>query len=394
MPTPHLARLIASAVCLLAAPLVRADDPAERERLLAEARDGNRQALAAIRTLSLDFDLQVIKGDTELPIERSDVFAPAGRGLYRQSETTYRLLSARGIDKLISDMVARNGRAFGVTKPGVNSAWSFFSGTAPIKERLWIWEYLLLSHPAPSGESSFAFDTLLGERYAVSAVERTEDSVRVQLTHPAGKLDLHFSPKHNWMVRKRVWDSKVLQLRYQAEVTEFAEPRPGVYLPRTVAYRTSGNGELQELRQLNVTNIVVNQPIPPEQLQIPELTEMIFGSNPYSSGYTDLNWVPGSEPRRSPLESYQVDADGYVIPRPRPKPEPPPRQVIPYGINDFPVAGMVSQNPDPPERQLAPWWVWGIVSSLGVVVIAAGLEIQRLRKQVRALAPPGSPPTR
>jgi hypothetical protein len=382
VPAPHLIRFLACATVLVFLPHLRADDSADRQRLLAEARDGNRKAIEAIRTISLDFDVQVIRADVVSRSDQIDLFAPAGRGLYRQSETTYRLLSTRGIDKYTSDLVARNGRAFGVSKHGVNAVWNFFSGPGPVKERLWIREYLLLSHPAPSGKDTFAFNELLGEPYTVSTVERAGDVVRVELTHPAGRLELHFSPKHNWLVRKRVWAPTMIELRYQAEVTEFAESQPGMYFPLTVEHRTSTNDETRERRRLNVASLIVNKPIPPEQFQIPDLTEMVFGGQ-----FHDV-LVPGTEPVRYSDRAFRSDANGYPIPEPKPVEMPMPTG--PATLRPLPNPGMPDGSRIPPERPLAPWWVWGIVASLGVVVVSAGLEILRLRKLVRGGPPDGT----
>lgn len=359
------------AVALLGA-IARAADPDESQRLLAEARDSNRKAVGALRTLSASFDVK----RTKMPSsgESLEPDAAVGPGLFRRSADGYRLRTTRG-DGFVSDVIGRYGRGQSLGQGGPLREPEFSVGSAEHEHGLWIWNALLFSHPGPNPIERFPFHGLLNEPHMLLAVERDGVDTRVCLTHPGGQLDLWFSTARGGLVRKRVWRPARSELTHEVEVTAFIEPESGVAVPSAVEQRIVRSGVAIEVRQLILADVQVNRPLPADSLRIAGLTELTFSA-------PDLSSPLVGQPTRT--IQYKVDADGYrneVISE---------RPVSPSGVVLRPIGGGLNTAIVDPqaEKPLAPWWVWGGLVSLGIVVVAGVFEIANLRRQLRLTAKP------
>lgn len=354
------------AVALLGA-IARAADPGESERLLAETRDANRKAIEAIRTLSVSFDVKRIKVLSSGEILDPD--AAVGPGLFRRSADGYRLRTSRG-DGFVGESVGRFGRGQSLGRGGPLPEPEFTVGPAEHEQRLWIWYDLLVSHPGPNPVERFPFHGLLNEPHKLLGVVRDEADTRVSLSHAGGQLDLWFAPGHGGLVRKRVWRPVRSELAYEWAVAAFIEPERGVFLPSAVEHRIIRNGVAVEVRQLNLADVQVNRPLPANSFRIPDLTELTFTA-------LDLSMPLVGQPTRT--IQYKVDADGYrkevVAERPTPS-----AGVVLRPIGGGPNTAIVDPQT---EKPLAPWWVWGGLVSLGIVVAAGLFEIVNLRRQLR-----------
>jgi len=225
----------------------------------------------------------------------------------------------------------------------------------------------MFGHTARDTFPSVPFHQLLEQPHTLHAVERlpapngdTPGEVRVEVSHAEGRYEFWFSPKHNHLIRKRVWlPAEEPHHRFEGEVTHFAEPNPGQFFPETVEYRVFEKGELKMQRKLTLTDLQVNRPIPNEVFRLPGVDGMVCKD-------TTRN------------RSFKVNADGYRV-----------GEATPNEANPNRFRGPIQPVPPSAEQSdtILPWWAWAVGASLLLCLIAAVMEIRRLRTP----SPPAPP---
>lgn len=361
--------LSALTVCASLLPASPAADPGDGAKLLADLTARHREALEAIRTVSFAFERAELKVEP-LTFRPPDVVSvPAGgipnyeTGPGRYWQTPERWRSSAGwsdgttVDEVYRHhtlLIRRSAPSHDPARPTELTRENVTPWARNGRDRL---AALLFGHTARDTFAAIPFHHLLEQPHKLLAVERLPDGdVRVELSHSDGRYEFWFSPKYNHLIRKRVsYPADEPDHRHEVEVTHFSEPNRGQFFPTTVEYRSFEKGELKQHGRMTLSEVLVNRPIANEVFRIP-----------------DIAWMVCKDLTRQ--RSYQVDAEGYrvgavlgadqesgrgMIAPPRPTPAMPPAAAE----SDGPV----------------PWWVWAVIASLVLCLVAAVMEIHRLR---------------
>ena len=289
-----------------------------REQLLATARDGNRAAIASIRTLQCRYERVPWAGTTPEQANRL-IFLTVAPGRFWQSGDAYRLFEPYADDSRTRDYVVRDGQvlvrrlSFAADRPprpvlGLEQAGPGLGAGGEM------WQYLLFSHAGsipPPGAGFYTLDEILRRPHDLHEVERLPSGeIRLRLSH-RGALWQEFwcDPKANHLVRKVVWSpAGDPALRWEYEVIEFAEPAAGVFVPTTVEARCLIAGNREAVIRTVLSDVRVNEPLAADALRL--------------SGIAGMECVDGIRQVR-----YVVDADGNQegdeFP---PEPLPPPQR--------------------------------------------------------------------
>ncbi len=229
------------------------------------------------------------------------------------------------------------------------------------KDSLHIGEYagLMLLHPARE-EGQHEFHKLFLQPHRLIAVERIAaaadgqvELIRVELSHDSNHFEFWFSPKHNYLMTKRV-DHPMIEPnhRYEQEVLEFAEPNPGQFFPSKIEWRRYDRSGLKRQGSKELTQIRLNQPIPAEEFRIPGIDGELC-----HDGYREVR--------------YRIDADGFRVGPATPLNPP---QLLPKNPNPVPPAPIEDAN-----EGMNKFLIWSSIGILALLLCAAVLEIRRLR---------------
>lgn len=335
-----------------------ADTP---EQLLATARDGNRAAIASLRTMECAYARSLL----DTPPERANrkyFFLHSGR--FWRSGSTYRLFeSHENFDDFDREYIWRDGRMLILRTPrrqfpGVNASLSWVTPGPVDGTGGDMWQYLLFSHWGRERASFFTFEEITNQAHKLRAAERLPSKeLRIELQHDgAQRQEFWFDPKVNYLVRRCVWvpvsDDTI---RWEHEVTEFAEPAPGVFVPTTIDVHCFEGGKRMAGARMRITNLKVNRALPAGALRLPNIAGM---------DCIDLDRNV----------KFRVDADGK-----RTGAESPANVVFGApNATDASGAGAPPQ-PPPPSREPMGWWVWALIGSGALVVAGVALGVKRRR---------------
>lgn len=339
-------------------------DPDDRTRLLEVVRDRHREALDSVRTVSFAFEWAGLKSEPLHPSREGEVAvigvgsSETGPGRYWQTPDRWRS-TALWSDGFTLDELYRHHVVLTLRTPpdGVRTEL-----TQLTREDATPWTrngadrggWLLFRHMARDTFASVPFHDLLEQPHTLHAVERlpTTDEVRVELSDPDGRYEFWFSPKHNHLIRKRVWHPTAEpQHRHEVEVTQFVEPNRGQFFPTTVESRSFDKERLKQHTRLTLTELQVNRPIPNDVFRLPNIAGMVCRDRAHN-------------------QSFRVDADGYRVG------EFIPDEVKPNRPREFPAPGVPpSEQPD----TILPWWAWAVIGVLLLCLTAAVMEIRRLK---------------
>lgn len=360
-----MTRLLAALLCMNVLVAARADDTST---LLADVTARHRDAVAAIQTVSFAFERAELKAEPlafpAAPVSLGVGVASTETGPGRYWQTPERWRSSAGwSDGTTLDEVYRHHTLLSRrSRPNVDVT---ASPTGELtREHVTPWSRngrdrlsgLLLGHTARDTFAAVPFHHLLEQPHKLLAVERLPgDDVRVELSHSDGRYEFWFSAKHGHLIRRRVWQpADDPDHRYEVEVTRFAEPNRGQFFPLVVENRTFEKGAFKSHDRLTLSEVEVNRPIPNEVFRIP-----------------DIAWTVCKDLTRQ--RSYQVDADGYRL-----------GGVLGVDLEGVRAGGTPRSTtpvaPAPGESDAPlPWWVWAVIASLTLCLIAAVMEIHRLR---------------
>ena len=337
--------LVAAACC----PSVRAGD-----ELLAVTRAGHRAAVGSIRTLSAAFVYEATAPKA----------AVVTWGRYWRSPDAVRIQEGKE-GEFTSDHLVKGGEVRQVAR-----GWSkanpvrYLAARRPGTEMLGladVWVGMQLAVIGPAAEP-MGFDRLL--EVATRPPRATRETmggrpcVRVDVgwvTFGGSPTDvaIWFDIGHNYLVRKTVWtDPKDGQQSLVAEVTEFAEPIPGVVVP-VKCHRLQPPGVAGDVTDtvMSLSDLRVNQDIPARVFELPAIpanttvSDQIKGSR-YPA---DSNWNPIGP--STPYSRYKVAA-------------PAPEMV---------ETGHSSASQSEPESAAR----WVIYASVAVLVVAIGYWVVR-----------------
>lgn len=343
---------------LLTPPILGGED---RAQLVATARDGNRAAIRSIATLRCKYERRPWANTTlEQAKGYFHLFSP---GRFWQAGDVYRQLNPRP-DGTTLDCIARNGRGLFLHKggplPHPKLAITTLSPVDGVGRDMWEW--LLFSHWGwvHPGASFYPFYDILDHSHVIRTAERLpppDNTIHIDLTHAAGRLEFWFDPKVNYLIRKSVWiHAENKTMRWEHEVVEFLEGAPGVFVPIIIEHRCFVKETLQAVLRTILSDVEVNKPLDKDALRLPG--------------------IEGMECIDTDREvKYKVDADGKPVGPESPLPV--YRVSPPSHSGGSPISGSSRQ----PSRPPTPGWVWILIFSAIVLVGALIMAIDRRRKQ-------------
>lgn len=368
MPTSSVISVVLAVVFLVAQQVRDDGEPRNAAwELLTVAQEANRKNIEAIRTLTFKLESvsEMVKeeGPPTDPSPVSRDSPPTSGGAVQSNQRPELYWQVGGeyrhqylmTDGITVDELVRHGRKLGSTR---------VDGQPPHSlDRNWVrTRYgnpmlnLLFIHDGPDFLDTVTLDDLIAIPSSNRVAIVQDGEVYLSQSFEDVHYEFWFTPKHNYLIRKRII-SRIRPEVYstECEVLKYQACEGGVLFPTIVRTKSSRNGHPDGRGQVTVRDLLVNKPLSHDAMQLPDI-----------QGLVCRDWTN--------MTKYRVDAFGYRVGLASECDGPTPAKV-------FLEPADPSKTLEPPP--LAPWWVWGIVASLGVVVLAAGMEIQRLRKLVR-----------
>ena len=361
----------------------------EPNAVLEEVRDRHRAALESIRTVTYSYQWQTLKSEPfrhkiafSHPIGlgggKSGVEVPVGepdQTRYWQSPDVRRSRSLWS-DGSTVDEVLRFGRVLRVRAPKPTDPDSRMEITLETQNVARLWDSGILFEHLDQDYHYTRFHDLLQQPHQLRRVERlpvTPDGkagdICVELEHDVGVYEFWVSPRHNYLIRKRIEYPAIFSqhvnndpadpFRYHSEEeVEFVEPNPGQFYPARIDFRSFEGRELRNHSRRTLSDVQLNRPIPAEAFRIPGI---------------DGGWCEDL----SAKAGFHVNADGYRIGKPQPNPVAadgvqPPRPTRTPPVSEEPVS----------------LWVWLAIAFLAFCLCAALFEIRQLRTELKKKVAP------
>jgi hypothetical protein len=330
---------IVSVLALAAGPgqALHADDSAE---LLSPVITAHRAARESIRTLYAQFKIERVKPNP----------AVLGTGTYLRSPDGVRI-SVGTEGKSIDDTLVKSGETRVVHRTWAPDKKIQFtarldSGSEMLGLRD-IWQRLLLSTYGSDRQIvplERFIESATGPVRASKSREGNGEIIAVTFTIGTGQQEqevrLEFDSRVNYLVRKMVisapGESNV------AEITEFREAQPGVFVPLQCRVRTYEVTELKDDHIISISNVVVNAPVQADRLTLPAI--------PSGTVVTD----------RIHNTKYPVDGDWNRIGPVTPSP------IAPVAPSSLPTGGFTAQSTSEPTATSH----WIVYASAGVLLVA------------------------
>jgi hypothetical protein len=285
--------LVAAISILLDMSETRADEGAD---LLTLVKIGHNAARESISTFSADFQYE----------QTQPKQAVIAHGKYWRSLDVVRIREGEeGV--ATSDYLVKGGETRQVGRSWAGKQIRYTAGRRSSAETLGlsdVWMGMLITIVGPNGQP-LSIDQLFDSAKAIpSATRETEDGnkcVRVELHFDRAdgvetNLVLWHDIGHNYLIRKASWTYPTLKgERDVAEVLEFAEPTPGVYVPVKCRRRGLRGSTIVDEWILTLTEVQVNSTIPANQLRLPAipsgtmLRDMVKGTRyPIDSSWNQI----------------------------------------------------------------------------------------------------------
>jgi hypothetical protein len=328
----------------------RAEDP-----LLNEVKAGHRAARQAIRTFSA-----TVTFTTELP-----ALGNVGGGRYRRvGDTVHIQVGKEGV--WTADNLVKGGEIRGVDR----AKWSagrpqlFGASRRPATDFLSgcdVWREMMLELAGPDG-GQLPYDRVLEVARVSAASRRRKDGreyviVPLAFTSSRGQ-ESRAVPWHdvgcNYLIRKLEASYPGTETSGIVTVTEFAEPRPGVFFPVRCTREDLRDGKLRAVRVTSLTDVRVNEPIPPDSLSLPAIPSgtILYDTIDGTKGKVGADWRPIG-PRRKAI--------GTLLTSP-----------------SAPAGGSAWEAPSSSEPD-SPWWWVAALSGGGLALSLGYLLVRRLR---------------
>lgn len=165
-----------------------------------------------------------------------------------------------------------------------------------------VWSIMEIEHTGPSGERC-DFDRFLEFAIEPPQVRREEIDGReciqlklstISTTGRKHHITFWHDVSHNYLIWKRVFAPDKEPVKIETEILEFLEPSPGVFVPVKCRQQSFRNGERTYLRELTLSDVQVNNPLPKSTLELPSLPRgTILDDHIQRTSYPiDANWLP------------------------------------------------------------------------------------------------------
>jgi hypothetical protein len=139
-----------------------------------------------------------------------------------------------------------------------------------------VWSQMLMQFHAAGQSRSRSLDEVLANALAPPQVTRVHENGQEYVEIDAiiarnGGTDAHmqllFDPRVNYLVKREVLGPRS-RTRAVFEVQDFSEPFPGVFMPVAASARTITDGREDSRLEIKLSNIRINQPVPPERFDL------------------------------------------------------------------------------------------------------------------------------
>ena len=342
---------LATVVAVLS--LSRPAESAGPEVLAQQMADGNRAAIAAVRSLACRSSHEVV---SESRPGQAAKWLYLVSSQYWRSPDRFRVRTPRPTPRdFVRDRLIRDGKCW------VLNSYSTSGGThalLSVEPDLFtpdgdVWEHALFHHWGGLAVRKFSYADLLAKASRVHAADRVTDSgrelIHVRLAAHGDEYEFWFDPAVNYLIRKHshiaTSDPSARNNARVFEVIRFVEPARGVFFPAVVEHKPTVNGQLDAVIRTTLSDVQVNHDIP-AALRLPNI-----------AGMTCYDYSRNTD--------YTVDADGN-----RTGPE------LPTKVTSGGVLRAVPDGPPPESRPPSrpPWslWLWVLIAA-GCAFSMAGI---------------------
>jgi hypothetical protein len=264
--TGHALFLTSCALASLAA------GPAEETPLLELAQNAHRAAIESLS--SVECDVTVMRS------QHGEAAHKIAQGHYARSGGTVRVQeeTARGTqDGVFKDSAATvlgKERARPGDRPAPGSA--VRSSIPEVALSCDVWSQMLMQFHAPGQSRCRSLDEVLANALAAPEVTKVHEGgneyvqIDVIMARNAGTdahMQLLLDPRVNYLVKREVLGPRS-RTRAVFEVGEFSEPLAGVFIPVAATAQTITDGREVSRLEIKLSNIRINQPVPPERLDL------------------------------------------------------------------------------------------------------------------------------
>jgi hypothetical protein len=331
-------------------------EAADEQEIIALCREGHLQARSAIQQLSCDMELRIARLQAINPFtgKREDHPAEVQHYSWWEDQDVARCTGTFG--EFTHDFLWQEGTLKHLELRNLQRGAKAISpvgrweGPNGIKHVQTAWRSALFYRPDE-------FREMMRPDKIVSASEEVQGGRRLyKITvnrQPNYREDIFFDPRRNYVVAKVVGypDLKDLSSQHRFEVTNFTEPKPGIYFPGSVKNTYVNQGKSEPGMTTTFTNVRINERIDPNKLHL---------RFPAGTQVTDL---------RSG-KTYQVDENEQPVGPEKPMAK--PRNLIQERI--YPTALQPS----------TPWPTIALGTVAGVLgVVGLGFLVWRRRRAVR-----------
>ena len=302
----------------LAASEARADNHAE------VALAGLRSARQAIHTLTVKID-EITDDQIQLPklSGAGIVLDPPGtRHSLEWAETpdAIWLRTTSTVNKQSEELVLKadgvKSLSRALLKKGVHHGGSLDTGQKAelSRRRDSPWAYGLFVSPV---EDRGWLDEELARPDAVCTVQTVDGRPCYRFTRPLGKgavLTAELDPARNFLPRAVSVQGPPGGTDSVSRVTEFAEPKPGVYFPVRVTKRLTWGGKPARAARVEMTGLVVNEAVPDGRFQLTFPVKTLVHDRVRDVKYVtdaDEQPRPNSAPRPSPPLTRPAETDPW-----------------------------------------------------------------------------------
>jgi hypothetical protein len=342
-----------------------------------QAREGNRAAIAAVRSLTCRFGYDVVAEAAPGVAARSN-WLPSGQFWRDGSTARARVSYVRrpGIPSPIVDLLLQDdtclylrilevdGRPTGRSLEIYHNNWLLHGD---------VWLYCLFTHyyGGPASFEHLPLDQILARPHEIWQARWVNDGghrlLHLEVVHPTARLGFWLDPALNYLVRKSTftpWDLAAGLRPENRQVLDVARSGDGAILP--VQVREQGFEGTQQLYEVRMTlsDVKFNDPFPRDALRIP--------------GIAGLTCI---DPNRK--TKFVVDADGRPAGRETPLQE--PTGLVGAGAESFPVVPLPPPTPagpaPPPDSPPQPKSRW--ITIIAAVLVAAGAAYYARRRSRR-----------
>jgi hypothetical protein len=281
--------MVVAALTLLPVQRLRGDDSAE---LLDRVTTAHRAARESIRTLQASFKIETVH--PRLAVVGTGTYLRSPDGVLirvgKEGEATNDTLVKGGEMR----MVGRNWSAGNKLKyTATRASGSHMLGLSDI------WQRLLLSHYGPNQQ------TLPFEQYVETATSKVRASrsregereiITVTMSVGSGReqrdLVFEFDAKVNYLMRKGTLTAPGENGRDEAEIVQFLEVQPGVFVPVQCRARSYKDNAVEQELLYTLTDPIVNAPVPANRLTLPAIPSgTVLKDRIHDTKYPiDANW--------------------------------------------------------------------------------------------------------